>query len=322
MGGGVTGSLFARQYGAYLSAFQRGEGADALVVETAALRVMDHPGREPGTGFEVWLFTGGRVLAFRATVDEVDALHIDPEAVADVRDVLLDETLKPLTTDPAATGWWRLCFCRDASGKVRYDEYYNRFYASDTSELTLGEVLGQVEAFVGQVSVDESLPLYVFGAQEDCTALLEYVLGKHRSGPVEMLGEVPVPDQEGVVISRQSHCRPGNEVARLRIWHSEDGGVLSQPLHPGMKVQLHLPDDPTFLAQKVTGNRTYADLLPDGERGADFEYLGTRFFCLEMSAEADAFGNAVLSFRDSAGAVRKIFFTTSNFAMTYGKRVS
>ncbi len=284
-------------YSAYLSKVEKGETQCIFSGELSVLKVYAAEGTNlPLEPFYVWdvlndvsqtvllkVVYNGKSLCIEKGYFIEKSLN---EIVLSLEIGSLDEVVK----------WWNLCYYRDKQDFVRYDRYYDRFFAANKTEKKMSELNEIFSKWIDDsIIVDKGL-IYVSGNLKDCNPII-YLLQEKGFNVRTIRGENSERESDANEMLAQQMKRlaiPYSNENEVTIGFYTLEGINQYPMQCQQLYRVAIPIDMIDISDKAIGEYSYKDIVPNGEFCIDYSCCGHDYCCLEMELFADLHGNTAL----------------------------
>ena len=289
-------------YSDYLSILQSGKTSCVFGGETSVLNVVLYEGENLPIGqFYVWdtLCDSGAVALLKVEYNG-DSLRI-------IEGILMENALMDITRGfginnlDVAMRWWNLCYFRDKGGKVKYDSYYEIFYAANEIEIKLPDLHKALEIWIEESFVGVEGLIYVLDDLANCNPII-YLLQQRgldvKTISIEQSDSVSNYNKRMLQLRQQlSVPYSGTDVVKVSFFTSDSVG--SSLAECRLSYLITIPIDVISINDNAIGSFSYKDILPNEEFCCDYSCCGHDYSYVEMELFADLHGNTTLKTTNS-----------------------
>lgn len=200
-----------------------------------------------------------------------------------------------------AIRWWNLCYFRDKEGTVKYDSFYENFYAANETENKISDLNKALEKWIEDSFADVKGLICVLGDLSNCNPII-YQL-QQRGLEVKT---VSIPNSENVsefdnrkLQLREQLAVPYCDADIVNMNFLTSDGVGNSPAECHRSYLITIPIDLIRIDDNALGSFSYKDILPSEEFCRDYSCCGHDYAYLEMELFADLHGNTVLKTTNS-----------------------
>lgn len=283
-------------YSAYLSKVEKGETQCIFSGELSVLKVYAAEGTNlPLEPFYVWdvLNDVSQTVLLKVVYNGkslcIEEGYFIEKSLKDIVSSLeigsLDEVVK----------WWNLCYYRDKQDFVRYDQYYDRFFAANKTEKKMSDLHEIFSKWIDEsIVVDKGL-IYVLGNLKDCNPII-YLLQEKGFSVRTIHGDNSESESNAETLAQQMKrlAIPYCNDKKVTIGFYTLEGINQYPTQCQQLYRVAIPIDLIDISDKAIGDYSYKDIVPNGEFCIDYSCCGHDYCYLEMEFFADLHGNTVL----------------------------
>ena len=303
-------------YSDYLSILQSGKTSCVFGGETSVLNVvLCEKDILPIGQFYVWdtICDSGAVALLKVEYNG-DSLRI-------IEGLLMENTLMDIARGfginnlDVAIRWWNLCYFRDKAGKVKFDSYYEIFYAANEIENKISDLHKALEIWIEKSFADVEGLIYVLGKLANCNPII-YQLQQRglevKTVSIANYGNVSEFDDCKLQLREQlavPYCDA--DIVNMNFFTSD--GVGNSPAECHRSYLITIPIDLIRINDNALGSFSYKDILPSEEFCRDYSCCGHDYAYLEMGIFADLHGNTVLKTTNSKAESKYTIISLFNY---------
>lgn len=282
-------------YDEYLSILKSGKTDVVFSGEWSVMKVLAL--YKPQGTFYVWDMLCGKGNTILLKIDlNQNSIHIVQAYELDISPHRISEILC-ISDESSAIRWWNLCYYLNQEGHVLYDEYYDKLFAANDSDKTMGDfreeikrcldiipegIAGNNVYLLGDLAAFNPL---IYELQNLCCHVIP-VSDNEFSESIELNEQLLRLKDELVV----PYCK--GEILKMDGLTSEGTTeVQAKCNHPYV---ISIPCDNLDLNAVVLGDNTLKQILPNGEVRKDYKCCGQEYMYLEQTLYADIFGNTFI----------------------------
>lgn len=303
-------------YSLYLSKFEKGEYQGIFSAELNVLKIFVSEEKNLPIGFFYLLD-----VLYNENQTVLLKVACDGEVLRIIEGRYMEKNAKDIATSlgiddfDAALKWWNLCYFRDEGGTVKYDPYYEEFYAANESEKTMSDLHRAVGLWIEDMFVGVEGLIYLLGDFANFN-LVAYQL-QQKGLKVKTL---PIDNSEGVSVINESMMQlrdlltiPYCDADMVDVSSYTSEGIDICPAKCCHSYLITIPIDLIDINDKAIGSYTYKMILPDGEFCCDYSCCGHNYTYLEMELFADLHCNTVLKTTNSKAESKYTIINKFNY---------
>ena len=214
-----------------------------------------------------------------------------------------------------AIKWWNLCYYNDGEGNIKYDPYYDTFYAANETELKMSDLHKVIELWIEDMFVDVEGIIYVLGDLAGCNPVL-YQL-QRKGIEVKTLS---IDNSESTIVSnddllklREQFIIPYCNVDMVNVNFLTSQGINNWKAKCHHTYLISIPIDLIDINDKAIGDYTYKSIIYSGEFNKDYTCCGHEYCYMEMEFFADLHGNTVLKTTNSKAESKYTIINKLNY---------
>lgn len=211
--------------------------------------------------------------------------------------------------------WWNLCYYRDKRDFVRYDQYYDRFFAGNKTEKMMSKLNDLFSKWIDEsIIVDKGL-IYVLGNLKDCNPIIYILQEKGFKVRTIHRGNSERESDTNEMLAQQMKrlATPYSNDNRVTIFFYTLEGINQYPMLCQQLYRVAIPIDLISINDSAVGSFSYKDILPSGEFCRDYSCCGHDYSYVEMELFADLHGNTVLKTTNSNAESRYTIINRFNY---------
>lgn len=303
-------------YSSYLSKFEKGEYQCFFSAELNVLRVFVSEDKNLPIG-SFYLLN----VSDNENQNLLLKVAYNDKALRIIEGRYIEKNAKDIATSldidnfNAALRWWNLCYFRDKGGTVKYDPYYEEFYAANGSEKTMSDIHRAISLWIESTFVGVEGLIYLlvdFASFNPVIYHLQQRGLKVKTLPIDCR-ESGSENNEGMMQLRELLTVPYCDADTVDVSFYTSEGVDNCPANCRHSYLITIPIDLIDINDKAIGNYTYKMILPYGEFCRDYSCCGHDYTYLEMELFADLHGNTILKTTNSKAESKYTIINKFNY---------
>lgn len=215
-----------------------------------------------------------------------------------------------------AIRWWNLCYHNDREGNVKYDPYYDSFYAANETELKMSDLHKVIDQWVEDVFVGVEGIIYVLGYLAHCNPVL-YQL-QRRGFEVKTLLNYNLQSEsvsnDELFKLREQFTIPYCNTDMINVSFFTSKGINNCIAKCHHSYLIAIPIDLIDINDKAIGNYTYKSIMYSEEFYKDYSCCGHEYSYIEIEFFADLHGNTVLKTTNSKAEAKYTIINKFNYS--------
>lgn len=218
-------------------------------------------------------------------------------SVCDVPQKLMNlyNLLNSLYNEPRAAKWWKLCFSwfKSSSSYICYDEQYDDFFVTDSSEMCFRELLDLCRKSIASLSITFSGQEVLIMADDNRLLPLVFTLQKYAHTSY-CIAQKPFDECSDELISdfRKRMCLPPASHRVCLMSTVSLSEVRFNNLIPETPQMIYVPFDKNTSNLVLAPNILLEQLIEDTT--PNMEISGVRFLCFSLVSTTDVFGHTLM----------------------------
>ncbi len=222
-----------------------------------------------------------------------------------------------------AINWWNLCYYTDGEGNIKYDPYYDTFYAANETELKMSDLHKVIEHWVEDLLGDVKGLVYILGDLANCNPVLHQLQRKGLE-----VKTLTIDDSDSTSISNEKLLKMRGRLAIpycdaniVNVNNFTSKGIDNNIAQCRHSYLIDIPIDLIDINDKAIGDYTYKNIIYSGEFYKDYTCCGHEYSYIEMEFFADLHGNTVLKTTNSKAESKYTIINKFNYtnAQVYGQ---
>lgn len=305
-----------RNYDKYLSSLQNGQTSVVFGGEVSILEIyLTEGGNIPNGMFYVWEVLND------SGIDILLKVENNGETLRILEGFLMENALMNIANSigindlDVAIKWWDMCYHRDKHGIIRYDSYYDRYYAANESDNKLSDFQEALALWIEDIFAGVEGLVYVLGNLANCNPVIYQLQQKGlETKTVSIANSENVSEFEDRILQlREQLAIPCCDANIVNVSLIASNGIDNCPAECHRSYLITIPIDLISIDDNAVGSFSYKDILPSEKFCLDYSCCGHDYSYVEMELFADLHGNTVLKTTNSKAESKYTIINRFNY---------
>lgn len=301
-------------YNDYLTKFEKGETSNFFFEEISVLEVLETYSENIPTGqFYILNITGegGRIVLLK--------VEYDGKKLRILEGLFLENALMNIANSfyinnhNEAIRWWNLCYHCDKHGKVKYDSYYDKYYAANETEKKMSDLQREIAKWIEDSFVGVEGLIYILGDLSNNNPIIYQLQQKGLEVKIFNNSKSLAEVNEHIIKQRERLAIPYCDAGLVTVGFLTSNGIEKCPAECHRSYLITIPIDLININDNAVGSFSYKDILPSEGFCRDYSCCGHNYCYVEMELFADLYGNTVLKTTNSKAESKYTIINKFNY---------